>query len=168
MDKQKRNPFGAILPERSPAPVSVSPVTTSAELSLSPLKAVPIPRRTSQEWKPFDSSPNGSPSSDPDYSPRFSSSPAGSGGKYMVRSKRASWIDSSHKPLIAPLKPTDLKSGSLSQLRQDRQDRQFTRHDGRKSSASSIITDTSEDSFLSSPCKKKKKRKENKSLQLFL
>ncbi|CAO3680429.1 unnamed protein product [Rhizopus stolonifer] len=155
MDKQKRNPFGAILPGRSPAPVSVSPVTTSAELSLSPLKAVPIPRRTSQEWKPFDSSPNGSPSSDPDYSPRFSSSPAGSGGKYMVRSKRASWIDSSHKPLIAPLKPTDLKSGSLSQLRQDRQDRQFTRHDGRKSSASSIITDTSEDSFLSSPYRTK-------------
>ncbi|KAG0904370.1 hypothetical protein G6F34_000245 [Rhizopus arrhizus] len=92
------------------------------------------------------------------FSPKYSSPPAGSGGKYMVRSKRASWIDASSsmahhdsipttpmtqstKPLIPPLGYThkqpnittsipspqnmtddaSLKSGSLSKLREDRQ-----------------------------------------------
>ncbi|ORZ12827.1 hypothetical protein BCR42DRAFT_378922 [Absidia repens] len=37
------------------------------------------------------------------YSPRYSSPPAGSGGKYMVKSKRASWIDASasHVPIAS-------------------------------------------------------------------
>ncbi|KAG0792088.1 hypothetical protein G6F16_004230 [Rhizopus arrhizus] len=211
------------------ASVTVSPVTTSAELSLSSsastkLKSVPIPqplilkRRASrssissaddlgeQSWSrnmtpiqhmftdTYSISPTNSVLSadfshrksflaDNDYSsslgseqdtlhttarsppppvsfsPRYSSPPAGSGGKYMVRSKRASWIDASSsvhheslpttptmqpttiKPLIAPLihthkhqsspvpvpssshphEDTSLKSGSLSKLREDRQ-----------------------------------------------
>jgi hypothetical protein len=75
--------------------------------------------------------------------PRYSSPPAGSGGKYMVRSKRASWIDASSSmtpydstpstpltqpqtkipPLVFPKSIDDnsLKSGSLSKLREDRQ-----------------------------------------------
>lgn len=75
--------------------------------------------------------------------PRYSSPPAGSGGKYMVRSKRASWIDGSSSitpydstpstplnqpqskipPLVLPksIDDTSLKSGSLSKLREDRQ-----------------------------------------------
>lgn len=40
-------------------------------------------------------SPPPPPLSTSSFSPRYSSPPAGSGGKYMVRSKRASWIDGS-------------------------------------------------------------------------
>lgn len=122
------------------------------------------------------------------FSPRYSSSPAGSGGKYMVRSKRASWIDGSsaitpHDSL--PTTPTtqssssdtmriksivipqhslskqsnddsSLKSGSLSKLREDRQQQQF-QFPRRESSldsttaplsASSSTTDNSAHSFL--------------------
>ncbi|KAI8096700.1 uncharacterized protein BX664DRAFT_259275 [Halteromyces radiatus] len=39
-------------------------------------------------------------SSSGSYSPRYSSPPAGSGGKYMVKSKRASWIDASASHMI--------------------------------------------------------------------
>ncbi|KAG2231009.1 hypothetical protein INT48_001616 [Thamnidium elegans] len=74
--------------------------------------------------------------------PRYSSPPAGSGAKYMVRSKRASWIDGSSSitfdstpstpttqpqskipPLCLPktIEDNSLKSGSLSKLREDRQ-----------------------------------------------
>ncbi|GAA5803497.1 hypothetical protein HPULCUR_008979 [Helicostylum pulchrum] len=74
--------------------------------------------------------------------PRYSSPPAGSGAKYMVRSKRASWIDGSSSitfdstpstpttqpqskipPLCLPksIEDSSLKSGSLSKLREDRQ-----------------------------------------------
>lgn len=89
------------------------------------------------------------------FSPRYSSPPAGSGGKYMVRSKRASWIDGSSsmshdstpntpitQPTIATSKPSSmitkpapqlpssddssLKSGSLSKLREDRQHQYHT------------------------------------------
>lgn len=100
----------------------------------------------------FDMDYSSSPGSDNDYmyhrSPpppplRYSSPPAGSGGKYMVRSKRASWIDGSTydstpstptaqpqlkiPPLCLPKSIEDhhhhhsLKSGSLSKLREDRQ-----------------------------------------------
>ena len=86
------------------------------------------------------------------FSPRYSSPPAaGSGGKYMVRSKRASWIDGSSSMMDSSTPPTphtqpskvpllipplglpkpiavpspneenSLKSGSLSKLREDRQ-----------------------------------------------
>jgi hypothetical protein len=40
-------------------------------------------------------SPPATSTSSSSFSPRYSSPPAGSGGKYMVRSKRASWIDGS-------------------------------------------------------------------------
>ncbi|KAI9486921.1 MAG: hypothetical protein EXX96DRAFT_627509 [Benjaminiella poitrasii] len=76
--------------------------------------------------------------------PRYASPPAGSGGKYIVRSKRASWIDGSSSisldstpsttPTTKPIlisnsannssssnKDDSLKSGSLSKLREDRQ-----------------------------------------------
>ncbi|KAG1437226.1 hypothetical protein G6F56_013206 [Rhizopus delemar] len=69
------------------------------------------------------------------YSPKYSSPPAGSGGKYMVRSKRASWIDASSmheslakgKHILSPTISDDasLKSGSLSKLREDRQQQQL-------------------------------------------
>lgn len=48
-------------------------------------------------------------SSSASFSPRYSSPPAGSGGKYMVRSKRASWIDASssmHDTSSTPSTPT--------------------------------------------------------------
>lgn len=132
------------------------------------------------------------------FSPRYSSPPAGSGGKYMVRSKRASWIDgsSSMTPhdstpstpitqpstdvarvpaksiMIPPLglpKPlqnqavvggqassddSSLKSGSLSKLREDRQQqyqapkRENSLDSGAPLSASSSTTDNSTHSFL--------------------
>ncbi|KAI8879335.1 hypothetical protein K501DRAFT_287436, partial [Backusella circina FSU 941] len=187
------------------APVTVSQVTTSAELatpslSNSKMRSVPIPqplilkRRTSRSSMSsvddpdslgklntpmFDTnlaSPTGSdfnmssgrrsflennnmeynssPGSEidtphlqqrsPISSPRYASPPAGSGGKYMVRSKRASWIDASssmsqetsspctsvvgmdskvmkNMPPLALPRPEELKSGSLSKLRKDRQ-----------------------------------------------
>ncbi|KAL9538066.1 hypothetical protein MBANPS3_011225 [Mucor bainieri] len=131
------------------------------------------------------------------FSPRYSSPPAGSGGKYMVRSKRASWIDGSSsmtphdstpstpitqpttatsnttttttksimipplglpKPLqnqaLAASDDSSLKSGSLSKLREDRQQqyqtprRENSLDSGAPLSASSSTTDNSGHSFL--------------------
>lgn len=133
------------------------------------------------------------------FSPRYSSPPAGSGGKYMVRSKRASWIDGSSsmtphdstpstpttmaaqpssseitrapptksimipplglpKPLQNQVLPcsddSSLKSGSLSKLREDRQQqyqapkRENSLDSGAPLSASSSTTENSSHSFL--------------------
>ncbi|RCI03653.1 hypothetical protein CU098_002600, partial [Rhizopus stolonifer] len=189
--------------DKTTAPVGVSAITTSAEItpsssSCAKLRSVPIPqplilkRRASKssissadEKTPYEHphpdpiSPTGfdyrkltdmeyssSPGSEVNeshasrsppppsacFSPRYSSPPAGSGGKYMVRSKRASWIDGSsciydaipstppNKVIIPPLglpKPlqqpplpsasddSSLKSGSLSKLRENRQQQQY-------------------------------------------
>lgn len=114
------------------------------------------------------------------FSPKYSSPPAGSGGKYMVRSKRASWIDGSSSMAphdSVPTTPTaqtsksfgtlqkqltnqpssddsSLKSGSLSKLREDRQQqyqtpkRENSLDSGTPLSASSSVTDHSGHSFL--------------------
>ncbi|KAI7898111.1 uncharacterized protein BX663DRAFT_462531 [Cokeromyces recurvatus] len=205
------------------APVTVSAVTTSAEITppCAKLKSVPIPqplilkRRTSKSSiysteelstklntpiyadSHFPTSPTNSlPGdyrrsllADVEYSsspgselneipharspPRYASPPAGSGGKYMVRSKRTSWIDGSSsishdstpsttpttKPILIPplaSKQEDsssLKSGSLSKLREDRQHqhippRRENSLDSTTVSASSSTTDNSAHSFL--------------------
>lgn len=151
-----------------------------------------------QQQQGVRSPPPATSTSTSSFSPRYSSPPAGSGGKYMVRSKRASWIDgsSSMTPhdstpstpttqpsteiarastksiMIPPLglpKPlqnqtlvggqassddSSLKSGSLSKLREDRQQqyqipkRENSLDCGAPLSASSSTTDNSAHSFL--------------------
>lgn len=84
MQQQQLSPTGSESPLNKKLDVDYSSSpgseveSSSARLVVSPHPAVP---RSPQQQAVF--------------SPRYASPPAGSGGKYMVKSKRASWIDAS-------------------------------------------------------------------------
>ncbi|KAI8384454.1 uncharacterized protein BYT42DRAFT_529487 [Radiomyces spectabilis] len=85
------------------SPQQESPLVVTMELGSSPKNGLDIvtgARTLHQDLSshthvaPVNESHGHAPSSDAS-SPRYASPPAGSGGKYMVKSKRASWIDAS-------------------------------------------------------------------------